>query len=180
METSPENKDLDESFIEDFCEGPVVEKHGEVEGIEKSEEDGGPGKENEAESLPRQRLPDPKLPTADEVAQHNIDHYPYRNWCRHCVEGRGRGERHASKTVESDIPIVGMDYFFMTKSVTESKNELKEKGEDADAMVEEGRALKCLIVRDQKSKALFGHPVPQKGVDAKGYSVMRVVEDVKC
>lgn len=37
----------------------------------------------------------------------------------------------------------------------------------------------CLIVRDQKSKATFGHPVPQKGIDAEGYSVQRVVGNVK-
>ena len=74
---------------------------------------------------------------------------------------------------------MGMDYFFITKSGIESRNGLKEKGEDAEKMVEDGRALKCLIVRGQKSKALFGHPVPQKGADAEVYSGQGVVEDVK-
>ena len=53
--------------------------------------------ENQQESLKRQYLPDPKLPSAKEVEEHNIDHYPYRSWCRFGVEGRSRGERHVEK-----------------------------------------------------------------------------------
>ncbi len=35
------------------------------------------------------KMLDPKLPTAEEVRQHDITHMPYRNWCPHCVRGRG-------------------------------------------------------------------------------------------
>ena len=34
-------------------------------------------------------------------------------------------------------------------------------------------------MRDKKSKAIFGHVVPKKGIDEKGFSVDSRVEDVK-
>ena len=35
------------------------------------------------------------------------------------------------------------------------------------------------MVKDLKSKAIFAHAVPQKGVDADGYAVVRLVEDIR-
>ena len=35
------------------------------------------------------KLVDPKLPSREEVEAHEMTHLPYRNWCRHCVMGRG-------------------------------------------------------------------------------------------
>ena len=32
-------------------------------------------------------------------------------------------------------------------------------------------AVKLLIVRDDKSKAIFGHVVPKKGIDEKNFAV---------
>ena len=36
-----------------------------------------------------------------------------------------------------------------------------------------------LVMRDNKSKAIFGHVVPKKGLDEKGFSADSFVEDVK-
>ena len=36
-----------------------------------------------------------------------------------------------------------------------------------------------MVVKDLKSKTIFSHVVPQKGVDADGYAVVRLVEDIK-
>ena len=35
-------------------------------------------------------LPTPYQPTLSEYLDHCVTHYPYRAWCRHCLEGRGR------------------------------------------------------------------------------------------
>ena len=35
-------------------------------------------------------LPNVYQPTQSEYLDHCVTHYPYRAWCRHCVEGRGR------------------------------------------------------------------------------------------
>ena len=32
----------------------------------------------------------PKEPTAEEIAEHNVKHVPYRSWCPHCVAAAGR------------------------------------------------------------------------------------------
>ena len=40
------------------------------------------------------KLIDPRLPSAKEVEEHNITHIPYRNWCPHCVKGRGKEMSH--------------------------------------------------------------------------------------
>ena len=35
-------------------------------------------------------LPQVYQPTHSEYLDHCVTHYPYRAWCKHCVEGRGR------------------------------------------------------------------------------------------
>ena len=35
-------------------------------------------------------LPTPYQPTRSEYLDHCVTHYPFRAWCRHCLEGRGR------------------------------------------------------------------------------------------
>ena len=36
------------------------------------------------------KLIDPRLPSEAEVLEHYLTHVPYRNWCPHCVRGRGK------------------------------------------------------------------------------------------
>ena len=38
---------------------------------------------------PRKML-GPKLPSQREVEEHCLTHLPYRNWCSHCVQGKGK------------------------------------------------------------------------------------------
>ena len=40
-------------------------------------------------------------------------------------------------------------------------------------------AAKVLVVRDSRSKAVFAHVVPTKGIDEQGFSVDALVGDVK-
>ena len=39
-------------------------------------------------------LPEPYVPTAAEVAAHNLTHLPYRCWCPHCVAARRPNTQH--------------------------------------------------------------------------------------
>ena len=66
------------------------------------------------ETEPIKRALDPGKPTPAQVEAHRITHIPLRLWCRWCILGRGRGLQHR-KAVGSMIPIVGIDYFFLTK-----------------------------------------------------------------
>ena len=40
------------------------------------------------------RIADPRLPSADEIEQHNMTHLPYRSWCPHCIRGKGKTMEH--------------------------------------------------------------------------------------
>ena len=69
--------------------------------------------EGEDDVEPLKKVKNPKLPTSAEVEEHNRTHIPFRSWCQWCVEGRGRGDQHRSAP-GSSIPIVSLDYFFIT------------------------------------------------------------------
>ena len=77
---------------------------------EVKEEEGESGGESEVEGvkgvklrLPEEnefvrKLRDPRLPTPEEVEEHNIrGHIPYRDWCPICVQAKGRGQYHYIK-----------------------------------------------------------------------------------
>ena len=66
---------------------------------------------------------DPKLPSLDDVESHRCSHIPFRDWCRHCVLGRGRGDPHL-RTGDSSIPVVGCDYFFVEGDKIKKRKEL--------------------------------------------------------
>ena len=48
-------------------------------------------------------LRQPQQPTPQQIAEHNLTHLPYRNWCQICVQGKGRQDnykkqpRHSSR-----------------------------------------------------------------------------------
>ena len=68
-------------------------------------------------------------PSAEQEEKDRVCHYPYRSWCKQCVMGRGVGKPHTKSTQESVIPIVGMDYFFITKEGFRRRGELAKEME---------------------------------------------------
>ena len=103
----------------------------------------------EAEEL--KHVPAPILPSKAEVESHNVSHLPFRSWCSACVRGRGLSLCHRNVDTKmkeaAQIPIVSVDNGFFGQP--------------------EGRAhdtLPVLIVRDRKSRGIWSHPVPSKGV----------------
>jgi hypothetical protein len=47
-------------------------------------------------------LATPQTPGPEAVKQHVLTHLPYQSWCRFCVEGRGRDDRHRRQTTLSE------------------------------------------------------------------------------
>ncbi len=45
--------------------------------------------EESEEARKVKKVMDPKEPTAAERKKHEATRLPFRNWCRHCVRGRG-------------------------------------------------------------------------------------------
>ena len=71
--------------------------------------------EEEEGNVPR-RLRDPRKPSQAEVDEHNIKHYPFREWCRHCMDGKDkitstggtlRRRRRSSKGYQESILTTG-------------------------------------------------------------------------
>ena len=60
------------------------------------------------------RMLDPKLPSEEEVDAHNITHIPYRNWCHHCIKGRGKEMNHQKRdpAEQNGISEYHLDYCF--------------------------------------------------------------------
>ena len=71
--------------------------------------------EDETEVMAPKEAPDPGKPTARQVALHRLTHLPFRLWCKWCVLGRGRGMQHRRLLGGLLIPILGLDYFVLTK-----------------------------------------------------------------
>ena len=119
-------------------------------------------------------LPSVYQPTRSEYLDHCVTHYPFRTWCEHCLEGRGREFGHDSRRGTKDdraSPVISFDYCFIgdRDEVTDEET-FKAAGEGA---------AKVLVIRDSKSKSLFAHVVPSKGVDEKGFAVDALVDDVR-
>ena len=126
---------VDEEVTEEATE-EVEEKEIKVE--EREEEEG-------KEARRPNTLRDPGAPTPREIEEHNVCHIPYRSWCPSCVSGKARDKPHRS--VEQDekiLPEVVFDYCFMG--------------------VEGEETVAIQVARDRKSRMLFAHAVPRKGM----------------
>ena len=115
--------------------------------------------EEEAENGNRKtkRMLDPMLPSAAEVKEHQLTHLPYRNWCPHCVRGRGKEMNHEQKKADEDqgIPEYHMDYCF--------------PGD------ENGQRMTILVVVERHTKMKKAVVVPSKGSTGR-YAARKVLD----
>ena len=117
-------------------------------------------------------LPTPFQPTMSQHPDHRITHYPRQSWCPHCVEGRGREFGHHTHVNElGAAPTISFDYAFLSDGAEIASQEAFESAGES--------AIKVRLVRDGKSKSVFGDVVPQNGIDEKGFAVSSLVEDVR-
>ena len=64
----------------------------------------------------RRKLLDPKLPTQKDVDEHCLTHFPYRNWCQYCVEGKGEMAPHFEQPARTDgLTEIHFDYCFQRR-----------------------------------------------------------------
>ena len=55
-------------------------------------------------------LPQPAQPTAQERAEHELTHLPFRSWCPTCVANKGRANNHPRQ--RSKLPVVQFDFCY--------------------------------------------------------------------
>ena len=128
--------------------------------------------EAEEDVEPLRVLPTPILPSYAEIEKHRIDHWPPRSWCDECCEGFGHERPHFRKPDGvARSAIVSFDYMFLKRNGDFG-------GPEDESEVEGDGGIKILVVYDSKSRAVFAHVVPQKGVDPKRYAVDMIVDDV--
>ena len=104
-------------------------------------------------------LGDPRLPSQKEVDEHNLTHVPYRNWCPHCVRGRGKDLDHR-RAVEDDRRIreFAFDYCFPGN--------------------EKGFRVTILVGRERVTGMTMASVVPVKGTSGQ-YSVIKALEFIR-
>ena len=139
--------------------------------------------ESEEEAEPLRPARDPGAPSDKQIEDHRLAHLPYRTWCKWCNLGRGRGLQHRHSP-GSTTPLVGVDYFFITTGGVKKQQELDygegiEGKKDLEAARAKGEIVKCVVVRCNSTKAVFGHVVPCKGPDEDGHVAATIVEDIK-
>ena len=137
--------------------------------------------EDEEIQKPRRKLGNPRMPSPEEVDEHDKTHLPYRCWCKHCQQGRGVGPQHYSLGQESTIPRIGLDYFYLTKGGIKMASEIKTTDDmfEIDEQRQTGQAIKCLLIKCLETKNIFAYVVPAKGVDEDGHVVNLIVRAVQ-
>ena len=111
--------------------------------------------------------PLPYEPTEAEVADHNLTHLPYRNWCRICVAANGKERPHRTRRGYHDagLPKAGVDYAFLTDHM-----ELVEEQEG------EG-ILPIVVMKVSPTGMTFAHSVSKKG-GADTFAAKALADDI--
>ena len=73
------------------------------------------------EEVKQKEVRQPGQPTKMEKESHELTHYPFRSWCKHCVRGKGKESPHkkkkekGDKDVDEEVPEIHVDYCFQSK-----------------------------------------------------------------
>ena len=115
-------------------------------------------------------------PSKREVEEHEKTHLPYRDWCEHCVSGKGRADNYKRNQAEEEgeelqtaVTTYALDYMWL--------------GENAERVeVEDGVSSSIgrpiLVGADRKTKGLAANRTEKKGAGC-GWIVKRVCEDIR-
>ena len=75
---------------------PILGAEGELGGEALREEESDEDMLDEGAVRGPRHIRDIRVPTQEEVEKHNLTHLPFRNWCPHCMKGRGKEAPHRS------------------------------------------------------------------------------------
>ena len=127
---------------------------GDPEGMRAPMEPKGIGPREEERTV--KKLIDPRKPSAEEVEDHYRTHLAYRNWCPHCIRGKGKDMDHRKGADEErGLGEYSFDYAF-----------------PGDEM---GFKLTILVGKERNTGMLMATTVPMKGTTGR-FSADKVVE----
>eukprot|EP00971_Amphidinium_carterae_P347420 6489422-Amphidinium_carterae.1 len=135
--------------------------------------------EGMVESAALRAKPKPDTPSREEIEQHRAaGHVPFRSWCRCCVAGKGRGDRHRAKE-DGEVACVGIDYGYLHERVDLTDQEAQDQGSSP-----------LLVMRDKWTGVTMAEVVQSKGVthvwsekvfaemlETLGYHKLRLLSD---
>ena len=148
--------------------GEETELSGVEEGRDEMSDEEGETHSEEELAAPdwRVRAGPRSRPTQREREEHEATHVPFRDWCAHCMMGRGRTHHHVAKQKSEDEfrrPIIAMDYFFMKL----------ESAPSAQSIAEE--SITCVAVKEDRHQNIMSSVALKKGVE-EPWTVDRVVK----
>ena len=108
---------------------------GEKGALEISEEEARESAQCAKERI--KKLLGPRLPSREVIEEHMLTHLPYRNWCEHCVKGRGREMDHRKTEEKRDRAEFHMDFCFPgeddeSEKLTTNKNGYGERSSEQE------------------------------------------------
>ena len=134
------------------CDGGVEDSEAGAENAREEferEETGNVVSEDEAtEQRHMKKIKDPLLPTQEEIEYHNLTHLPYRDWCPHCIRGRGKQEAHYKAKGERTMHELCFDYCFLGGSLSNTVT------------------IPTMVIRDRDTRMTCSYVVGAKGTKA--------------
>ena len=113
------------------------------------------------------------LPSKEEVETHNASHVPYRSWCPHCVNGKGKAGFHMKQDAsQHTVPTISMDYFYFVKP-----EEGVERGPPSIVLVDDKSGMLKSSVLKQKGVEEWSIKVVKKYVESLGYKKVVMKND---
>ena len=71
---------------------------------------GGVNEDESEETNPIKAVRDVRLPSVAEIAEHNLTHLPFRDWCAFCVQGKAVSHPHQKRrSDEPEVPVITID-----------------------------------------------------------------------
>ena len=142
---------------------------GEEEEVERGEEQRAGDEEEEGQGGRVKR--GPREPTKLEREEHEATHIPYREWCEHCVRGRGRAAPRKPEAGDNEVIRLDMDYCYLKRTTGKTQ-----EGEESDADAGE-EDLPILVSKVKPTGKIGATMVPRKG--GNPYAVHWVTEEIK-
>ena len=105
-------------------------------------------------------------PTQRKREEHEATDVPFRDWCVHCMMGRGRTHHHVAKQKSEDQsrrPIIAMDYFFMRMECSPSVQAVSEE------------SITCIAVKEDRHQNIMSSVALKKGVE-EPWTIERVAK----
>ena len=83
------------------------------------------------------------------MEEHATTHWPFREWCDHCIIGKAKSSRHYRRKQESEVPITAVDYMWMI--------------DGDDPRDEDLRGMPILVAADECTDWICAWVFPEKG-----------------